>query len=113
MLSKEDRTEYECRILKVVQIVGVATRAQIQRMNFLDRTSLVDYLDALVSAKKIRIVPAKRNYYGNVSGRPSVIYQLTELGAAFLRDECYQVARASGLKDDLAIYHALGMLDVR
>lgn len=104
-------------ILEGLAITGLLDTEQLQVVSGLERMTLSRLLNKLRAALPegqppllIRLEQAIRR--PGDRGRAPVVWALGESGAAALRDLGYPEARACGLREPIAVSHALAMNDV-
>src|SRR5258707_1109034 len=110
-MSKRPRFETtQNEIMSFISRVGVATQKQIASQNIIHATNLPEHMDSMLMTGRVKELPGRAYYYTGTKGRYSPVYQLTEEGAAVLKEYGYS-GRPSGLRTEVSINHALAILD--
>jgi hypothetical protein len=103
-------------ILEAFLITGVMDSEQIQQVSNLERMQATRLLDKLENYRQgsppILVKVEEKIRRPGTRGKSPNIYLLGESGAGLLRDMGHEDAHACGLKTDITIAHALGMVDV-
>jgi len=117
LLARGDAEGRWLRLLEALLPVGVADMNQLQAATGFSRDQINRLLEkcrragAAGPAVLTRVADkVERPWLG---GRGAHIYRLGELGAALLRAAGHQTARPCGLKETVALAHALAVLEVR